>query len=69
MYISLSKLQKIVKDMEAWHATVYGVTKSQTWLSDWTTIIIPDVISVLVKSDFMCLWVSVVILVILLIGL
>ena len=24
-------------DREAWWATVYGVTKSQTWLSDWTT--------------------------------
>ena len=25
------------KDREAWHAAVHGVTKSQTWLSDWTT--------------------------------
>ena len=24
-----------VKDREAWHAAVHGVTKSQTWLSDW----------------------------------
>ena len=36
---SLSKLQEIVKDREALHATVHGVTKSQTWLSDWTTTI------------------------------
>ena len=28
--ISLSKLQEIVKDMKAWHAAVYGVTKSRT---------------------------------------
>ena len=28
--MSLSKLQEIVKDMEAWHAAVHGVTKSQT---------------------------------------
>ena len=28
--MSLSKLQKIVKDREAWHAAVHGVTKSQT---------------------------------------
>ena len=28
--MSLSKLREIVKDREAWHATVHGVTKSQT---------------------------------------
>ena len=32
--VSLSKLQEIVKDREAWHATVYWVTKSWTWLSN-----------------------------------
>ena len=37
MYISLSKLQEMVKDREAWHVVVHGVTKCQTWLSDWTT--------------------------------
>ena len=26
-----------VKDREAWHAAVHGVTKSRTWLRDWTT--------------------------------
>ena len=30
MDINLSKLQKIVKDKEAWHAAVHGITKSQT---------------------------------------
>ena len=30
MNMSLSKLREIVKDREAWHAAVYGVTKSQT---------------------------------------
>ena len=35
--MSLSKLQEIVKDREAWSAVVHGVTKSQTRLSDWTT--------------------------------
>ena len=29
--MSLSKLQEIVKDREAWHAAAHGVTKSQTW--------------------------------------
>ena len=34
--ISLSKLQEIVKDKEAWHYIVHGVTKSWTQLSNWT---------------------------------
>ena len=36
MGMSLSKLQEIVKDREAWHAAVHEVTKSWTQLSDWT---------------------------------
>ena len=33
-YMNLSKLWEIVKDREAWHAAVNGVTKSQTQLRD-----------------------------------
>ena len=34
MNMSLSKFQELVMDREAWHATIHGVSKSQTRLSD-----------------------------------
>ena len=38
MDMGLGGLQELVMEREAWHAVVYVVTKSQTWLSDWTEL-------------------------------
>ena len=37
MYMNLNKHLEMAKDREAWCASIHGVTKSQTQLSDWTT--------------------------------
>ena len=36
--LSLGEFQDLVMDREAWRAAVYGVAKSQTWLSNWTEL-------------------------------
>ena len=39
MDLSLSELQELVMDRDAWRAAIHGVTKSRTWLSDWSDLI------------------------------
>ena len=36
--LSLSRLQELVMDREAWRSAVHGVSRSRTWLSDWTEL-------------------------------
>jgi len=52
MGVSLSELQKLVMDREAWRAATYGVAKSRTRLSNWSDLIWSDDIVIQIFIDY-----------------
>ena len=49
--VSLSELQELVMDREAWHSAIHGVAKSWTRLSDWSDLMSGDIYIYLIHFD------------------
>ena len=56
MDMSLSKLQKLMMERETWRAAIHGVTKSRTWLTDWTELNWTEVYRIGYWVDMMQEW-------------
>ena len=46
MDMGLGKLRELVMDRQAWRAVINGVAKSQTWLTDWTELMLYSIVTV-----------------------